>query len=810
MKSSLASATSVFALLVFETGRVVAPVLTVGAAAGALLEPSAAFANTISVSPSNTIDIYDLVGSALVGSATITVTGSDTGGTSSTLQNSNTISSGESAAGFAGSGIATTTVPGGQSRTATATYTFDRATTGTATAKVSFKMNGATTQSVTLVGQGVAPVADLTGGTVTNILVGQSASVAVTVSNTGNGNLAMLSNSGVTASLSNLNGTIGSASSGLFTGGGSSISIGDTSSTTVNYIFTPTQTGTATATVLGAFTNGTTNKNAAGTLTATLTGNGVAPVADVSVSNTPITSAGGAVAGTGNVGNVLVGESVAVTVTVNNTGNGNLSGLGTVSNLRGAAGAAGNSVFVGSGTSFSLQDSTTPGATTSTTASYVFTPTGRGAVNTTAVTAFDNGTGAGGQNLAGSVTTTLSGTGVAPVLNVSSTASAGYVLVSQSAAASVTVNNTGDGNLSGRGTISNLRGTMGTAASSGFSGGGGSVSLTDSTSTTVNYVFTPSARGAASAVVTSTFVNGNATNTASAPSTTLTGTGVAPVNQVSSTGTTYVRMGTSGSTSVTVKNVGDGNLSGAGAISNLNGSVGTTLGTGFTAAGGNPTSVSLADAATSTLGFTYAPGTSRAVNSSTAVFSFGNGKSDGTNAAQSVTATVSAQGVGPTLQSKLGTTINTPTAVPNGATVTTGPTIDFGTVGWYTTTVLLNLANITADLNGGNDALTDLTINSFAIAGADASKFSATLTPGTVIHKGSSIYLPISVLDTSNGILNGTLTLFTDQSVALGGVGDTFTYQLLATVVPEPASVVAFCSGLVGLAAVRRRRKRRD
>jgi hypothetical protein len=137
----------------------------------------------------------------------------------------------------------------------------------------------------------------------------------------------------------------------------------------------------------------------------------------------------------------------------------------------------------------------------------------------------------------------------------------------------------------------------------------------------------------------------------------------------------------------------------------------------------------------------------------------------------------------------------------------TPPTISFGSVGINTKyTTYLNISNITTDANGGNAALTNLTLNSYTLSGVDASKFSVSLTPGTVVSKGGSVLIPIAVQGTSLGALSSTLTIFTDQGVALGGTGDTFTYNLTA-VIPEPASMAVLGAGLAGLAFMRRRRK---
>jgi hypothetical protein len=445
---------------------------------------------------------------------------------------------------------------------------------------------------------------------------------------------------------------------------------------------------------------------------------------------------------------------------------------------------------------------------------YTFTPTTTGSTSAT-ITIRDGITAS---------TVTLTGTGVAPLETIA--VSNPYVLVGQTGPVSLTVNNIGNGNLSGAGTISNLRGSVASSASV-FIGSGGSFSLQDSTagaasitSATFGYTFAPTITGAASTTVATTFSNGtNAANAGGLVTTTLQATAVAPVASVTPTASAgNVRVGTSGTAAVTVANVGNGNLAGTGTAYNLNASVtgGSTGGfssanTGALSLASNATP-SVASTATTTLGYTFTP-TSRGVASSAVSLNFSNGSTDGRNLSQSVAATVTGTAVSPVFTSSIqgaGAT-NTPNAVAQGATGTALQTIAFGTVSYAESkTINLVLQNTSTDLPGNiGSALTNLSILSYSIAGANAGAFSIS-SLGSVITEGGNLVVPITIVGTAKvGALGSTLSIFTDESAGFGGVGDTFTYALSGFSVPEPTSLAALGAGLLGLASTRRRLQRR-
>lgn len=209
------------------------------------------------------------------------------------------------------------------STTFTATYTgTTRGASGTANLTASFS-NGSTannnaagqTASYTFTGKTVAPVASITN-TTTQIRVGETGSVALTISNTGDGNLA---GSGAAY---NLTGKVGSLT-GTFTGAGGllngstglqdSNTASATTSATFNFNYSPTVRGTASTTVAVSLDNGTNTSNAGATLNTTLTAKAVGPVyqSTYTTNATPtITTGTGANANEVYGGTIMFGDFV--------------------------------------------------------------------------------------------------------------------------------------------------------------------------------------------------------------------------------------------------------------------------------------------------------------------------------------------------------------------------------------------------------------------------------------------------------------------------------------------------------------------
>jgi len=272
----------------------------------------------------------------------------------------------------------------------------------------------------------------------------------------------------------------------------------------------------------------------------------------------------------------------------------------------------------------------------------------------------------------------------------------------------------------------------------------------------------------------------------------LSGRGVAPVaaTDTSNTNAGDVRIGDSGTASITVTNLGDGNLSGLGAISNLNGSVSAAAGE-FSGGG---VGLSLTDGSSTAPAFTYAP-TNRGIDLTSVTLNLSNGSADGTNAASSQSIGLSGRGVGPEFMS-----------IGDAAGV-----IDFGAVAVGDTfTFPLTLMNDTPDGDLGN--LTDLSMLGYSIVGADAGNFNVTGYAASVLADGESLALVVEFTSAAAGMFTADLVFSTDQDSPLGIAGTSFTYTLTGLaviVVPEPATNASMAlSFIVFMAALRVRRKR--
>jgi hypothetical protein len=352
------------------------------------------------------------------------------------------------------------------------------------------------------------------------------------------------------------------------------------------------------------------------------------------------------------------------------------------------------------------------------------------------------------------------------------------------------------------------------AASGEFSGVGATSASLGAKTLSSNFSFAPPSRGLATDSISVTGKNAaGAKVTTQSGSVVLSGVGVAPVQGVTTDAGALARFNaygsaganstTAGVTGVTVKNSGNGDLAAAslGVARNLNGSFGSPavgIFLGPVTGGG----FSLTDGTTTDVTYSFNP-TARGVATSTVTGSFSNGSSDGKNTAQTVTETLSGAGVGPTYSSAFGATqvaatANLAAANTNTPVANTGEsTIDFGSIDSHQTeTLYLDIGNTTTDANGGNALLTDLSLESASIIG---SSFFTIPTVSTILDKGGEHFAAITFSTSGvSGAFSAVLTFQTDASAGFGLAGDTFSYGLVGTAVPEISTWAMMLAGFAG------------
>ena len=407
-----------------------------------------------------------------------------------------------------------------------------------------------------------------------------SASQTVTVTNTGTANLSISK-----VMIAGANASDFAKSPDTCTGA----TVTPNGSCTVGVTFTPTATGSRSASLSFADDGPDTPQ------TVGLTGTGAAPVAGVSPPSLTF--------GNQNLGTT----SGSQPVTLSNTGTAAL----TVTSI---AISANFSATNNCGASLAASGSCTINVT--------FSPTGAGSLNGT-LTITDDSNGVTGSTQ----TVGLSGTGMGPVASLSSY-SVGFspqLLGSSGAAQPVTVTNTGNTSLT----------IFGIATSANFgetNNCGTSVAASDSC--TVNVTFSPTATGALTGTLTITDNSNGATG--NAQTVTLTGTGMAPLVTLSAPGLNFGSQPistTSAAQAETVTNAGTANLM----ISAIN--IGGTNAGDFTKGVDACTGATVTPNGTCTVSLTFTPS---AVGSRSASMSFTDNAS---NSPQ--TATLTGTGVGP-------------------------------------------------------------------------------------------------------------------------------------------------------------------
>ena len=126
-----------------------------------------------------------------------------------------------------------------------------------------------------------------------------------------------------------------------------------------------------------------------------------------------------------------------------------------------------------------------------------------------------------------------------------------------------------------------------------------------------------------------------------------------------------------------------------------------------------------------------------------------------------------------------------------------------GTSGVYS----LTLYNLSTNV-GSASILTDLSLLNISFTGANAGLFSISTAPAAFLSEGGSSVLSFNYTLPSNGVLDASLLISTDESAGFGLTGKGFSYTLGASAVPEPANTALILILVVGVGAHWRRRNR--
>lgn len=552
-----------------------------------------------------------------------------------------------------------------------------------------------------------------------DVLVGQTSFRSLTVTNSG-------------LASSSLSGTFPAATIPHAPGTGQAFGpLGQNTSTNRSYSFTPTERGGIGVTPIVT--------SDGGSQAVTFFGRGVAPILQVDASG----AAGGP---------VRVGTTAVLTVVVDNTGDGNDSSIGSDSNLKGSLGPAA-APFGGTGAPIDLPD----GGSSS--IFYSYTPADRAPNSQVLNATFTNGH-SDGTNGPQTVEVELTGTGVGPVFGSTPVPSSpldfGPVLVGASDLLQLEIRNDsadangGDPSRTALTVVSTLGAPRGNPLFEVISTPG---TLAAGNTASLELRFTPPSIGVFGTNLDVTSDEGRASGDTTGPTYgyNVAGRGVAPRQSVGGSGADAgpTRVGTSGLAVLVVSNLGDGNTAGGGTASNLNGTAAPVTGTFVGPTGGGGFSVP--DGSSVDLEYPFTP-SSRTSFSEDVTVSFTNGRADGTNQAQSVTATISGQGVGPVFET---------------APVADAPlVITASASGGAASVEVMNTSN---DPSAGD--LARLTVGAY-LTGPDADAFSVPSSP-LVVASGGSATLEVTFSPPRPGQYLAELVLVSDEGRAFGDLSGT-------------------------------------